>query len=270
MTASSTEPIAAVMLEHEDSAAVAVVLQGSGGFTPAGLNSEVFCPLYKKNYFSRNSGMQVQNAAGSAQDVTVTFVNQSGAEFSSSASNVAPGASVLFYQPSGVPDGLYSARVEGASGNVAVVVNESELPLAPGHRQTSTTYACKASTSATNTVSYPAYKQNWFGRSTGMQVQNVGSADATNVVMTFVDNNGVSYTTNALSIDAGAALNIVNANTMSIWSGAALANNTLSGVIITSDQPLMVVSNESSWAGTGPDNGPTSFDKSNAVGFNLN
>lgn len=275
MEATSTEPIAAVMLEHEHSASVAVVLQGSGGFTPSGLNNQVFCPLYKKNYFGRNSGMQVQNAHGSAQNISVTFVAQNGTEYTSSANNVASGASVLFYGPDinnlpgGNSDGLYSARVQGSSGNVAVVVNESELPLV-NPVQTSTTYACQASTSATSTVSYPAYKQNWFGRATGMQVQNVGSSDATNVVMTFVDNNGTSYTTNALSIDAGAALNIVNAHTMAIWSGASLPDSTLSGVIITSDQPLMVVSNESSWLGTAPNNGPSSFDKSNAEGFNLN
>lgn len=274
MEATSTEPIAAVMLEHEHSASVAVVLQGSGGFTPAGLGSEVFCPLFKKNYYGRNSGMQVQNADAAAQNITVTFVAQNGAETTSTANNVAPGASVLFYGPDinnlpgGNANGLYSARVEGSSGNVAVVVNESELPLV-NPVQTSTTYACQASTSATTTVSYPAYKQNWFGRSTGMQVQNVGSSNANNVVMTFIDNNGTSYTTNALSIDAGAALNIVNAHTMSIWNGASLADSTLSGVIIESDQPIMVVSNESSWLGTSPDNGPNSFDKSNAEGFNL-
>lgn len=274
MEATSSEPIAAVMLEHEHSASVAVVLQGSGGFTPAGLNSEVFCPLYKKNYFGRNSGMQVQNAHASSQNITATFVNAAGTEYTSTANNVASGASVLFYGPDigslpgGNANGLYSARVEGAAGNVAVVVNESELPLA-NPVQTSTTYACQASTSATSTVSYPAYKQNWFGRSTGMQVQNVGASDASNVVMTFVDNNGTSYTTNPQSIDAGAALNIVNAHTMSIWSGSSLPDSTISGVIITSDQPIMVVSNESSWTGTGPNNGPSSFDKSNAEGFNL-
>lgn len=275
MEASSSEPIAAVMLEHEHDTSVATVLQGSGGFTPASLNSEVFCPLFKKNYFGRNSGMQVQNAHSAAQDVTVTFVAQDGSEIPSTANNVAPGASVLFYGPSignlpgGNADGLYSASVEGSAGNVAVVVNESELPLTSA-RQTSTTYACQASTLATSTVSYPAYKQNWFGRATGMQVQNVGAADATNVVMTFVDNNGTTYTTDPLSIDAGAALNIVNAHTMNIWSGASLADSTLSGVIITADQPIMVVANESSWTGVAPDNGPNSFDKSNAEGFNLN
>ncbi|MFW6069138.1 MAG: hypothetical protein ACOC9E_06115, partial [Chloroflexota bacterium] len=81
---------------------------------------------------------------------------------------------------------------------------------------------------------------------------------------------GTTYTTDPQSIDAGAALNIVNAHTMNIWSGASLADSTLSGVIITADQPIMVVANESSWTGVAPDNGPDSFDKSNAEGFNLN
>jgi hypothetical protein len=268
MTATSAQPIAGIMVEHEHAAAVATVIQASGSFTAATQEANMYCPLYKVNYFGRNSGMNVQNAHTAAQNVTAYFIAQNGTEYDSTA-NIGVGGAVTFYQPAGVPNGIYAVRLEAASGPIAAVVNESELPLVTA-LQTSTTYACSAAGSATTQVSYPGYKENWFGRQVGMQVQNVGAAAATNVVMTFVDNNGVSHTTNPQSIDAGAALNIVNAAEMAIWAGTPLPNSTISGVIINADQPILVVANEASWLTTGPDNGPTSFDKANAVGFNLN
>jgi hypothetical protein len=52
-----------------------------------------------------------------------------------------------------------------------------------------------------------------------------------------------------------------------------LALGTLSGVTVTSDQPIIAVANEASWTSANPclpDNGPTSFDKATSNAFNLN
>ena len=268
MSATSSQSIAGVMIEHQHSAAVATVIQASGSFIDANQEAVMYCPLYKVNYFGRNSGMNVQNVHGTAQDVTAYFIAQNGTE-TPSTENIPAGGAVTFYQPAGVADGIYAVRLEAELGPIAAVVNESELPLPAGKLQTSTTYACSGDSSATTRVSYPAYKENWFGRQVGMQVQNVGSATATTVVMTFIDNNNNTYVTDPQSVAAGAALNIVNAAQMNIWNGAALPDGTISGVIVTADQPLLVVANEASWSGTSPETGPSAFDKANAVGFNL-
>lgn len=272
MTLTSAQPIAGAMLEHEHTASVGTVLQGSSGFAPGELEQTVYCPTYKKNHFGRRSGLQVQNAHTAAQNITVTFVGASGT-FTASATGVAPGASVTFINPSEITSGtIFAATVEGSAGPVAGIVNESELPLV-NPNQTSTTYNCQAASTASTTVSYPAYKENRFGRTTAIQIQNVGSSNATNVVISFTDNNNNTHTTNAQTINAGAS-NVyvcVSANA-ALWNGAPLAGSTLSGVTITSDQPIIAVANEASWATLSPctpDNGASSFDKSTTNGFNL-
>jgi hypothetical protein len=273
MSLTSAQPIAGAMLEHEHSASVGTVLQGSSGFAPNELGQTVYCPTIKKSHFGRTSGLQVQNAHNAAQDITVTYVGTSGT-FVSTVNGVAPGASVTFINDPAITSGtLFSAEVEGSAGPVAAIVNESELPLV-NQNQTSSTYNCQAASTASTTLSYPAYKENRFGRTTALQIQNVGSAAANNVVLTFTDNNGAVRTTNAQTIAAGASsvYVCVSANA-GLWNGTALASGTLSGVIVTSDQPIIAVANEASWTSTSPctpNNGAGSFDKATSNSFNLN
>ena len=67
LIATSAEPIAGVMLEHEHSASIATLLQASSGFTNATLDDVSYCPSVKTNHFGRSSGVQVQNNHSSAQ-----------------------------------------------------------------------------------------------------------------------------------------------------------------------------------------------------------
>ncbi|MCA9875953.1 MAG: hypothetical protein KC441_19910, partial [Anaerolineales bacterium] len=272
MTLTASQPIAGVMLEHEHSASVGTVLQGSSGFSPSELDQTAYCPSIKKNYFGRTSGLQAQNAHSAAQDITVTFVDSGGNEFTSTASNVAPGASYTFINDPAIVNGLYSAKVEGSLGNVAAIVNESELPLVNA-RQTSQTYNCQAASTATSSIAYPAYKETFFGRTSALQIQNVGPTQASNVVLTFTDNNGNVRTSNAQTIPAGAsAVYVCVSANSSLWSGTSLAASTLSGVTITADQPIVGIVNEASWASANPctpNNGSSSFDKAISNTFNL-
>lgn len=273
MTMTASQPIAGVMMEHEHAASVGTVLQGSSGFSSGQLGDTVFCPTVKKDHFGRRSGLQVQNAHTTAQNITVTYVGTSGT-FVSTHNNLAPGASVTFINDPNITMGtLFSAKVEGSAGPVAAIVNESQLPLPPGVVQTSQTYNCQAESTASNTLSYPAYKENRFGRTTALQIQNVGNSAATNVVLTFTDNNGNVRTSVPQNIPAGGSnVYVCVSGIGSLWNGTALAGNTLSGVIVTSDQPIIAVANEASWASLSPctpDNGPSSFDKATSNAFNL-
>ncbi|MCP4360741.1 MAG: hypothetical protein GY796_22260 [Chloroflexi bacterium] len=271
MSMTASEPIAGVMLEHEHTATVATVLQGSSGFAPGEIEQTIYCPTYKQNHFGRKSGLQVQNLHTSAQDITATFVS-GGSSFVSTKTSVASGASVTFIDVPEITSGtLFAATVVGADGLVAGIVNEAELPLL-NTNQTSTTYNCQAASTASTTVSYPAYKENRFGRTTALQIQNVGGSAATNIVLSFTDNNGDTHTTSAQTIAAGDSSVYVCASAKSIWSGSSLPASTLSGVTITSDQDIIVVANEASWTSVSPctpNNGSSSFDKSTTNGFNL-
>jgi hypothetical protein len=273
MTATSAQPIAGAMLEHEHSAVVGTVLQGSSGFAPGELGQTVYCPTIKKGHFGRTSGLQVQNVHNVAQDVTVTYVGSSGT-FSSTAQDVPAGGSVTFINDAAITTGtLFSAEVEGELGPVAGIVNESQLPLPVGVTQTSTTYNCQSAATASTELSYPAYKENRFGRTTALQIQNVGGAAATNVVLSFTDNLNNVHTTDPQTIAAGASTVFVCVSgNAGLWNGAALAANTLSGVTVTADQPIIAVANEASWSSVSPctpNNGGGSFDKSTSNAFNL-
>jgi hypothetical protein len=274
MTATSAQPIAGVMLEAEHALVApqtaGLVFQASNGVTPGQQGDTLYCPVIKEAFFGRKTGLQVQNVHTVAQDITVTY--QPG-NIVSTAPALPPGESHNFLDDPNVPDNaLYSATVEGSAGPIAAVVNESELPLVSGHRQTSTTYNCTAANQATNTVVYPAYKEVFFGRSTGLQIQNVGTVAATNVVFTFVVQGGGTFTTVPQTIQPGGFVNLIDIrDNTGFWSGAAMGAATVSGVTVTSDQPIIAIVNEASWTlNLVPDNDlVTSFDKANTTGFNL-
>jgi hypothetical protein len=274
LIATSAEPIAGVMLEHEHSASVATLLQASSGFTSSSLDDVLYCPSVKKNHFGRSSGIQVQNNHTSAQNVRVIYNGVNTAQsFTSAWVMLDPGESTTFLNDSVITSGsLFSAKVEGQDGLVAAIVNESEIPLVNAV-QTSVTYACQAESTATTTISFPGYKENRFGRTTALQIQNVGTTDATNVVLEFTDNNGNVRTTQPQAIAAGASSTFlcVSGNN-SLWNGTSLGDATISGVIVTSDQPVIAIANEASWASASPcigNNGSGSFDKASSSGFSL-
>lgn len=272
MTVTSAQPVAAVMLEHEHSVSVATVLQASGGFTSSELDQVAYCPVFKDGFFGRESAIQVQNAHSVIQDITVDFAGPNG-NFSATITDVDPGASVTFLTRDEIAaNGLYAATVSGSLGNVAAVTNESTLPP-PASGQTSVTYKCTAEANGTTTVAYPGYKEGFFGRTSSLQVQNVGGSTATNVVVTFTDSNG-THSTHPQTIASGSAINILCASQSSnagLFNGSQPSADGLYGVSITSDQPILAVVNEASWASVAsctPNNGSGSFDKAIANGFN--
>jgi hypothetical protein len=276
MTATSAQPIAGTMLEHEVGFPVGLVMQGSSGFAPAELGQTAYCPIYKKHHFGRSSGLQVQNAHNVAQNFTINYIAIDGSPYQTVVTNVAPGASVTLLNDASITDPadtLLAATVTGSAGPVAAVMNESQLPLPPGVQQTATTHNCQAASTASNTLAYPAYKETRFGRQNSIQIQNVGGAVATNVVLVFKDNLGNTRTTLPQTINPGASkVFLCVSGTAGLWNGSPLAVGTLSGVTVTADQPIIAVVNEASWSSASPclpDNGPTSFDKTTSNTFNI-
>jgi hypothetical protein len=268
-TVTSANPVAGTQVEHEHSASIATIAQAYDSFSTSQLSNTSYCPSFKKNYFGRSGAVQVQNAHTTTQDITVKYYNTSGYVTSDVTTNVASGASIVVFKPASIIDGLYSVIVEGSAGNVAAIVNESELPLVSA-RQTSVTYNCVNNSITTNKVVYPAYRNFYEDLTTAIQVQNIGTSNATNVVLTFVANNGTTYTTTAQTINAGASKTFVNMHSFVGWTGSALPQNTISGLTITSDQPIVAIVNESSWlVSGGPNNDAnTNIDKAGGTAIN--
>ena len=285
-TATASQPLAGVVLEHGNENP-AKLLQATRGFTPSDYDAKAYAPTIKNNYYRRFTGMNVQNVSANPIDVKVTYIGVetqagfpscNGKTYTQNKSGLQPGESVTFVtlssQGSPVPEGcLASATVEATGGQVVAVVNESFLSsvVQGGTRQESTTYSAAPANSATMKIAAPVYKQKSYGKITGLSVQNVGTAAATNVVVKFTGPTG-TYTTKPESVAVGGSSKYVEMfKEPGRFAGASIpANiadaNGLFSVVVTADQPIVAIANESTYPFVNP---PLEQDKNNYEGFNL-
>jgi hypothetical protein len=283
----SAQPLAGTSLEYIQGEATATVVQATRGFTPADYDTKLYAPTNKNNRGGRFTGLQVQNVSSGPIDVTVNYVGISGAcagaTASDSTTGLAAGASWTFPSSALPSDCNASATVTG-TGNIVGIVNESYtsafLTSNPTRHQEATVYFCSPASKATDFISLPLYKEDANSKGTGLSVQNVGASDA-HVTVTFANSVG-TFTTVAQTIGAGAAQVFLDVRNQpaSFWSGTAMTpallgcTNSTSGcgakgnfaVLVSSDQPVVAIANESTYPVTAP---RINQDKSNYEGFNL-
>jgi len=285
MQVTSSEPLAGSVLEHFTTQNPATLLQATRGFTTSNADSKVFAPIIKNGYYNRFTGLQVQNANTSGNvNITVTYkaIDGCSGTYTDTAANVAPGTSHTFVHLPGstnLPANcLAAATVDVTGGNVVAIVNESFVPGYTG-AQESTTYSALPEVDATAKISVPLYKEYSYGKWTGLQVQNVGTSTATNVVLTFSGPTG-TYVSNPLTIAAGAGMTFVDVRKKpaSFWNGTAMTDaalgcdangcdsNGVFGITVTADQNVVAIANESPY----PQAAVRVYqDKNNYEGFNL-
>lgn len=279
VTVESLEPIAGVVMEHFTAEAVASVAQSTRGFTAADFDTTAYAAQVKNNYYGRFSGIQVQNVSGVPINVTITykpFDGCTGTFVDTSPGTVAPGESWVINQlpgQSNLPFGCGAAATINTAtvgGELVALVTESYVPPAPGGVQRSVMSFAAPANSATAKLSAPIFKDDYFSKRTGLLVQNVGGATATNVVATFACSGpATSFTaiTKPQSIAAGAAMQFNHPSTQpSLFTVANPfpAAQVLCSVTITADQPIVANANEAV---------PKGFtllqDNTNYEGFNL-
>jgi len=280
LVVTSTVNIAGVVLEHgvtEDT-----ILQATKGFSPGEYGTELVAPIIKRQFAGkpRSTGLQVQNVSGSAVDIYVTYVESGlsaspGTSYRQWATSVAPGASFTFFENAkdggdDIPTGVLASATITATGNIAAIVNETYYPTVPtGKRQTQTTYHAIASADATLKVGVPLAKEMMGAagseKTTGIQVMNVGDSAATvDLAYSF---GGSTYTIEDQSIASGASSTFYRVNgaiPSSDWAGGnVLPTGGFGGVVVTSDEPIVVIVQEEHLQATDPQ------DKKNYEGFNL-
>jgi hypothetical protein len=297
LSVTSGQAMAGVVLEYIQGENPATVVQATRGFAASEAGTNVYAPIIKNNYFNRFTGLQVQNASGSPVNITVNYTalasgSCAGGSFQDSANNVAPGASATFVHLTGsgttLPNGCLASATVVGTGNVLAIVNEAYtsgfLSANPGRAQEATTYFAIPAATATTKISVPLFKEDSFNKGTGLQVQNVGGGTA-NVTLTFTGPTG-TYTSVPQSIPAGSSMTFIDVRkkAASFWSGTAMTPGALGctgtggeagnicgangvfGVIVTSNQPIAAIANESTYPNTAP---RISQDKNNYEGFNL-
>lgn len=284
----SSQALAGVVLEHKTVENPATILQATRGFAPADADVKVFAPIIKSHWYNRFTGLQVQNASGGNIDLTVTYKGAGGAcagqTYTSTKNGLTPGESATFVHIVGgaygnpMPANCLAAATVVATGNVVAIVNEAYLPQflsggGNGGRQEATTYSAFPEKSGTQKISAPLYKETSYLKTTGIQLQNIGGSQATNIVLKFVrSSDGVTYTTKPQTIGAGESKTFLEVRKdANLWSGTPMPSNTsdangVFGVVITADQNIVAVANESTW----PIGSSTKVqDKNNYEGFNL-
>lgn len=138
----------------------------SGGAT------KVYAPVVMSNYFGYNTAITVQNAGSATASVRVTYSNGTLRNF-----DLAAGASntLLDFQILPASNSLYSAVIENTGATpqpLIVTVNESK-----GTGKYATTYEGQAT--GGKTLVAPIVMKTYFGYSSSITCQNVGSGTAT-------------------------------------------------------------------------------------------
>ncbi|HSH05408.1 MAG TPA: hypothetical protein VLL52_23030 [Anaerolineae bacterium] len=257
LTVTGTQPLAGTSLEHEHSAAVAQNLQASQAFTPNNYDSTVYCPLVRDGHTSKNqtTGVQVQNVTNAAQDITITY-QVNGATRGPFTQNVAGGASHTFYTPDHFNPGELGSATVTSTGDIVAVVNDKGINTSNPQRVT--TYACFPANSATSTINLPLVKEFAGINTTGIQIQNVSGSSDANITLSYTTQNGdVVEVASASPVPAGASMTVYGisnapANITLVSGDITLPqmNGTVNGVVITADQPIVAIANESSFTGS--------------------
>lgn len=148
-----------------------------------GINSEearvaVREPLIMNNNVGWNSGLQVQNAGGRITTVTVNYYQADGGWVKSSTAAIAPNYAATFYAPSeGLPNPFVGSAVVDSYGSndqpiVAIINAENSY--------NNRTMAHEGGNIGAYTAFAPAVlSQPDYAYATGIQVQNIDSAQAT-------------------------------------------------------------------------------------------
>lgn len=277
LVVTSAQPLAGTVMEFDQNEAIGTVLKGTRAFTQSDFDVKAYAPVAKHNRFGRFTGIQVQNVSSAAIDVTITYVGSSrntpcfGQTYTDTHAGIEAGKSFTFVQLGAQTQLLdnctASATIEG-TGNFVAIVNEENMTGAPA---AGITYSAMPASQATTKVSVPLFKDQRFGFTTGLQIQNVGTAEATNVVATFTCKGGNSANTPFVAISnpqtiapGGAKLFYKPSTTASDFTAANpfAMNGANCGVVVTGDQPLVAIANEA------PDTAGA-LDDNNYEGFNL-
>jgi hypothetical protein len=195
----------------------------------------LYCPALYFNYYTWNSSLNVQNVG-----TVTTTVNVAYSDGTSNSHELGPNAAFLFYQPdeAGHLD-TFSAVVTSAEPVVAIV--NAANPMAQAQ-----TYNCFSA--GTTSFFAPIVEKNYYGWTSGVQAQNIGTI-AADVTVTF-ETPGCSRT-----------VNVAAGGTAVFYQGddACLPDGYGASATITSAQPIVVIVNQTLGANQTGDQGDWSM-----------
>ena len=273
--------IAGVVIETQHSANPAIFALSTKGFAADDADTKVVAPTNKIGFYGGNTGWQLLNtnpSIGATVAVTFTVTNVQAGSAAASAGiaigdqyradvSIDANSSYLFSSGNGnyvaatplggaptLTSGVFFAGVATSSQPLVGTVNEN-------NGQKRLVYSAFPGKYATSSVAAPLVKEDFYGATTGLAVQNVGDVAAV-VDLQYVCSGGADvYDITGQTIDVNSAKSFVDLNNVSRWGSVLVASGSQCAVSVTSTngQPVVVLAQESNPA----------IDTKNYEGFNL-
>jgi len=274
--------IAGVVMETQHNVTVGTFAMSTKAFAPTDADTMVVAPTNKTKYFGATTGWQLLNTTGVDATVNVTFT-VAGVQAGSAGETagiavgdqfaveitVPANGSYLFSTGAAAGANYYKAIEVGGTqpltdGLFFSGVADSDQPLVATVNENNGAnrilYSAFGAAGATTELAAPAVKEAFFGQRTSLNVQNVGSAATTPTAV--YNCAGTEYTVAApAAINPGQAVNFFLLSDAARWGEVKVPAGNNCAVIVTADQPIVAVAQESIIG--------NSQDIKNYEGFNL-
>lgn len=277
----SNVPMAGVVMEHATAAHPAKVIYSTRGFTENDFDTRAYAPVIKDMFYGAFTGLQVQNVeAINPIDVQVTYYVAQGPNAGEiivqTKKGIPAGAAHTFVQlefpPNNSPlpmSNLASVVIESIGGRFVAVVNETN-----GNATAGITYSALPDRRVSRKISAPLFKDYYYGATSGIQIQNVGTITATNIVAEFTCSviGGGSFTARSRAQVVAPGKTVLfyrpsGSPQMFEDNMPFVAGHANCAVTVTSDQNIVAIVNE-----MGVNDGPRlnfGIDDNNYEAFNL-
>jgi hypothetical protein len=233
------------------------------GISQDAVATSIAFPIVKNDYVGKSTTFYIQTVE--AGTINATYSMNNGADTYTADATTTEAGQMATFSPSDITE-----MPSGCSGStvtcVGAVTFESTVPLAGVYVEHNTVDSPAQILLSTRgftpgdfgtSVQIPAVKSVWVGRTTGIQIMNVGSAEA-DIVLTLAYQDGSATGANgaAVSFDnvaVGASVTYFPGNhtaddTLLGPFGGAGANEFLGSATITADQPIVAIVNENDFA----------------------
>jgi hypothetical protein len=279
--------VAGVVIETPHSANPATFALSTKGFAPGDYDTTIVAPTNKLDFWGGNTGWQLLNTSDAVDaSVVVTFTvtniqpgsaaETDGIEVGDqyrSEIDILAGESFLFSKGKGtyvaatpldgaptMTSGVFFAGLAVSdSAPLVATVNENNGP-------NRLVYSAFAAGNATTEIASPLVKEDFFGATTGLAVQNVG-AGSTDVSLVYNCSTGTgtskheaTYNVGPYTIEASAANSFINLDNATRWGSVLVESESQCAVSIESTgEPIVALAQESN----------PNVDTKNYEGFNL-
>jgi hypothetical protein len=228
--------------------------QGTGGETTV---NTLYFPLAKGNYFGKTTSFYVQNAGDTAASgVVATFTMRNSDVHTYNLPTIEPNRMVVFSVHNA---GTFNANNANNDAKVGGLVVSGGAALAGVVMEHATTGEPAITLNGTrglveadfaSTAYAPVIKNNWFGRFTGLQVQNVSGAPI-NVTVSYEGTGGAcdgnSYTDSANNVASNTSVTFVH-----LTGQTTLPANCLASATVTGTGNFVAIVNEEQVSGGAP------------------